>query len=95
MNVDTDQKYQENVGADANMFFQLKQRYQLNKGHEDMAIPYVEEVFHVSNYPLLETMGLDTDIFDGVVKMRASTILGEIVRLRQLTKNMLKYVHKN
>ena len=45
INVDTDQKYRENVGADANMFFQLKQRDQLNEGHDNMAIPYVEEFF--------------------------------------------------
>ena len=28
-------------------------------------------------------MGIDTDISDGVAKMRAETLLGEIVRLHQ------------
>ena len=41
-----------------------------------MAIPYVEEVAHVSSYPLLEYMGFDTDISDGVAKMRSATLLG-------------------
>ena len=40
-------------------------------------------------------MDLDTDISDGVAKMRAATLLGEIVRLHQCTKNLLKYVQKN
>ena len=40
-------------------------------------------------------MGFDTDISDGVTKMRAATILGDIVRLRQRTKNLMKYVHTN
>ena len=40
-------------------------------------------------------MGFDTAIFDGVAKMRAATILGEIVSLHQCTKNPLKYVHTN
>ena len=40
-------------------------------------------------------MVFDTDISDGVAKMRVATILGEIVRLHQRTKNMLKYVHTN
>ena len=51
--VDTDQKYQENVEADANMLLLLKQRDHINKGHADMDIPAVEEVSHVSIYPLL------------------------------------------
>ena len=53
MNVDTDQKYQETVEAAVDMIFQLKQRDCINKGHNKMAIPYVEEVLHVSSYPLL------------------------------------------
>ena len=53
MTVDIDQKYQEKVEAAAKMLCQLKQRYQLNKGHNEMAIPAVEEVLHVSSYPLL------------------------------------------
>ena len=44
MTIDTDKKYQEKVGADANMLFQKKQRDHLNKGHTKMAIPAVEEV---------------------------------------------------
>ena len=59
-----------------------------------MDIPDVEEVLHVSSYPLLESMGFDTDIYDGVTKMRAATILGDIVRLHQCNKYPLKYVHK-
>ena len=60
-----------------------------------MAVPAVEEVLHVSSYPLIESMGFDTDISDGVTKMRAEDLLGEIVRLHQHTKNPLKYVHTN
>ena len=59
----------------------MKQRYQINKGHEEMDIPGLEEVFHVSSYPLIESMGFDTDISYGVAKMRAATILGDIARL--------------
>ena len=95
MTVDTDQKYQEKVEAATKVLCELKQIYQLNKGHDDMAIPYVEEFFHVSSYPLIESMGFYTDISDEVAKMRAATLLEEIVCLHQLTKNMLKYVHKN
>ena len=40
-------------------------------------------------------MGFDTDISDGVTKMSADTILGEIVCLHQRTKNPLRYVHTN
>ena len=40
-------------------------------------------------------MVFDTGIYDGVKKMRASTLLGEIVRLHQRTKDPLKYVHTN
>ena len=40
--VDTYQEYQEIVEAAFNMLSQMKQRYQLNKGHENMAIPAVE-----------------------------------------------------
>ena len=89
-----DQKHQENVLAAANMICQMKQRYMLNKRHDKMDEPAVEEFPHVSIYPILEYMGVDTDISDGVSKMRASTILGDIVRLHQHTKNMLRYVHK-
>ena len=53
MTVDTDQKYQEKVEAAANMLCRLKQIYQLNKVHDYMAIPEVEEVSHVSRCPLL------------------------------------------
>ena len=64
MTVDTDQKYQEKVEAAANIIFQLKQIYQLKKGHYDMDIPSVEEVLNVSSYPMLESMGFDADISD-------------------------------
>ena len=40
-------------------------------------------------------MGFDTDIYDGVAKMRAYTLLEEIVCLYQNTKNPLKYFHTN
>ena len=36
MTVDTDQKYQEKVEADANIIFQMKQRYQISKGYYGM-----------------------------------------------------------
>ena len=49
----------------------------------------------MSRYPLLEYMGFDNDISDGVEKMRAAIPLVEIVRLHQHTKNPLKYVHTN
>ena len=38
-------------------------------------------------------MGFDTDMSDGFEKMMAGTLLREIVRLNQHTKNMLEYVH--
>ena len=68
MTVDIDQKYQKKVEAAANMIFHMKQRYHINKGHEEMDIPALEEVLHVSRYPLLESMGFDADISDGVAK---------------------------
>ena len=40
-------------------------------------------------------MGFDTNISDGVAKMRADTILGDIVRRYQCTKNPLKYAKTN
>ena len=49
----------------------------------------------MSSYPMLESMGFDTDISDGVAKMRAATLLGKIIRLHQRTKNLRKYVHTN
>ena len=58
-----------------------------------MDIPDVVEITHVSSYPLLESMGFDTDISDVVTKMRAATPLGHIFGLHQHTKNLLKYVH--
>ena len=60
------------------MICQLKQRYQLKKGDADMAIPAAKEFSHVSSYPLIESMGFDTDIYDGVAKMRAAIILGDM-----------------
>ena len=81
MTVYTDQKYQEKFEAVAKMLCQLKQIDQLNKVHDDMDIPAVDFFLNMSSYPLLESMGFDTDISDGVAKMRASTLLGEIFRL--------------
>ena len=95
MTVDTDQKYQENVKTAANIFCQLKQGDQLNKGHAEMAIPSVGKVLHVSSYPLIESMSFDTAVSGGVAKLRVATILGDIFRLIQLTKHLLKYVHTN
>ena len=60
-----------------------------------MTISAVEEVSRVSSCPMLESMVFDTDIYDGVAKMSAATILGEIVRLNQHTKNTLNYVYTN
>ena len=40
-------------------------------------------------------MGFYNDISDGVAKMRAATLLVDIFRLHQHTKNSLKYVHTN
>ena len=40
-------------------------------------------------------MGFDNYIYDGVVKMRAATLLGDIVHLHQRTKDPMKYVHTN
>ena len=40
-------------------------------------------------------MGFGSDVSDGVVKMRAAILMGEIFRLHQRTKNPLKYVHTN
>ena len=59
-----------------------------------MAIIDVEEVLKMSIYPLLESMGFDTGIYDGFAKLRAATILGDILRLHKFTKNILKYVQK-
>ena len=44
---------------------------------------------------MIESMGFDTDISDGVAKIRAAALLVDIVSLHQCTKNMLKYVHTN
>ena len=38
-------------------------------------------------------MGFQIYVSDGVAKMRAAILLGDIVRLHQRTKNLLKYVH--
>ena len=60
-----------------------------------MDIPAVKQVLHVSSYPMIEYTGFDTGIYDGVSKMRAATLLGDIVRLHQRTKSKLKCVHTN
>ena len=104
MNVETNQQYQETVELYANVIFQLKQRYdklsiyivlcQIKKLRNDMDLPDVEDLVHVSSYPILEYMGFDTGIYDGFAKMRAATILGDILRLHKFTENILKYVQK-
>ena len=53
MTVYTDQKYQEKVEASANMLCQLKQRYHINRENDNMDIPAVGGVSHVSSYPLI------------------------------------------
>ena len=63
------------------MLCQLKQSDQLNRWHGKMDILAVEEVFLVSGYPLLESMGFDDYIYDGAAKIRTTTLLGDIVRL--------------
>ena len=78
-----------------NMICQLKQRDNTNKGNDYMDVPSVEEVSRMTIYPLIEYMGFGTDVSDGVAKMRAATILGDIFHLHQHTKNLLKDVHTN
>ena len=105
MNVETNQQYQETVELYANVIFQLKQRYdklsiyivlcQIKKLRNDMDLPDVEDLVHVSSYPILEYMGFDTGIYDGSAKMRVATILGDILRLHKSTKNIMKYVQKH
>ena len=56
------------------MLCPMKQSDNLSKGYDEISIPYVEEVLRVSIYPLLESMGFDTDIYDGVAKMMSATI---------------------
>ena len=51
-----------------------------------MDIPSVEEVFHVSISPPLESMVFDADISDVVAKIRSAIVLEGIVRLHKLTK---------
>ena len=67
----------------------------IKKWHAELDIPAVEEVVHVSSYPMMESMGFDTGIYDGFETMSTVTLLGEIVRLHKCTKHLLKYVHKN
>ena len=74
----------------------MKQRYdrlaisiilcQINKWHDNLYIPDVEEVVRVTSYPPLESMGFDTDISDGVSKISAAITLVGIVCLHQCTK---------
>ena len=49
----------------------------------------------MSIYLLLESIGFDTGISDGVAKIRAATLLGEILLLHQHTKPPLNYIHTN
>ena len=61
MTVEIYQQYQETVEAAANIICQLKQRddqmdiyiiiFRLKKGNDNLAIPAVYEVSHVSSYP--------------------------------------------
>ena len=75
------------------MLCQLKQRddrldisiiiFQIKKWHDGLDIIAVEEVAHVSSYPILESMGFYTGLCVGVAKIRAATLLGDIVHIRQ------------
>ena len=49
----------------------------------------------MSSYSLIEYMGFDTDISDGVAKMSAAALLGDIFHLHKRIKFLLKYVHTN
>ena len=40
-------------------------------------------------------MDFNTDIYDEVTRMRAATLLGDIARLHQPTKIMLRYFQTN
>ena len=51
-----------------------------------MDITAVGEVSQLYSYPLIESIGFDTDISDGITKMRAATILIEIFHLHQYTE---------
>ena len=95
MTVDTYQKYQEKVEANANILCQIRKKDELNKGHAKMDVPTMEEVSHVSSYPLPESMCFYTNISDGVAKMRAAILLVDNVRLHQRNKNPLNYFHTN
>ena len=87
------------------MVFQMNQRddwlsisiiiFHIKKVRGSLAITAMEEVVHVSSYPVLEYMCFDTGLTDGFTKMRAATLLGDIVHLHQCTKNLLNFVHKN
>ena len=75
------------------MLCQLKQRddrldisiiiFQIKKWHDGLDIIAVEEVAHVSSYPILGSMGFYTGLCVGVAKIRAATLLGDIVHIRQ------------
>ena len=103
MTVETDQKYHKTVEADANIFCQMKQRadrlafaiihFYIKKIHGGLDIQAVGGVVYVSSYPLLESMHFYAGISGGFSKMRASTILGDILRPHQCTKNPLNYVN--
>ena len=77
------------------MLFQLKQIDKVNKGHNKMDITAAERVLHVSSYPMIASMGLDSDMSDEVANMRSATLLGDIACFHQHTKNSLNYVHTN
>ena len=104
MTVETDQTYQETVEETANMLCRMKQRddhlvilflvFHINKWYNDMSLPNLGEVTNVYRYHLLEYIGFGTGIYDRDKKMRVATLLGDILRLHQCTKNSLKYVYK-
>ena len=78
-------------------FFNLNKNiiiFQINKGHGNLAITELEEVAHVYSYTILKYIGFDTGIFDGVTKIKAATIFGDISRLHKFTKNKVMYVQK-
>ena len=76
------------------MLCQLKQIDHLSKGHGEMAITSVEEFFHVYSYPMIESIVFYPYIYDEVAKMRAATLLGEIVHRHQRTKTAELCTHK-
>ena len=65
------------------MLCQLKQSDQLNRWHGKMDILAVEEVFLVSGYPLLESMGFDDYIYADPSKVGKITYFFSVLGLYQ------------